>query len=224
MAAKLLAQYELPQETSRLASKCGYAIFLHQPCRRSIMVGINDGKKFNEFRYFLSFPPMISLFYYVGDNNADVHLVRFSLAFLKNKEISLETFLETSVYYPPFPNIFSSDLSCCLGDQAISGKSLEDIAKKVHTAWWTNSFDFFEMRRNEFLETYDGPDAYYEDHCENSFALYKNYLQEWENKTKANPRWIPDDFKEFDTLRNFIDAFGAFSLSQRIGASYVVRQ
>jgi len=83
--------------------------------------------------------------------------------------------LKDMVYVPPLPNIAADDLYTCLGSMPQGVYSLEDLAKKVVSSFWSSEFNRSLARTRR-----DGRDLYI---SKNEF-----FMETWKEMSK-NPNW-----------------------------------
>lgn len=149
----------------------GRIAWLQKPTRRSIEI-CNFGRNGESQRFFLSFPAIIFISSYVLDDSGycSSDLVA---GFVFDNPINLETI----VYRTLLPN--DQSFNICLGDD-IEAQSIEEFIEKNTNAFWSTIFDFYELDVR-LLPAMN----------------YKQFIAQWDEKTKANPKWIPkEQFQE----------------------------
>ena len=145
-------------------------------CRRTIF--------FDDTPYFLSFPKIIFFMRYIKTRSEDFH-VRFArMAFTKGRKREL--------FVPPLPNLGAYNLEVCLSSKC-QGASLQAMIENQIANIFASPFnlditDVFEEYYNFEYDDYD--DDGWED-------CIKKYFEEWQKKTKKNPKWVPKNFMEY---------------------------
>lgn len=188
--------------------KFGVAIFSFKPCRRSVFLHYsNDNHSFEPdtliTKHFLSFPSMVvTLNYrlrptYTGrlENKKDFVVEGFYLGCFNDKQLTFDT----KIKQLPLPNIFPAKLFVCLG-RNIFADSFEQLAKNVFNSFWQTKFKFDDLQYGDFYPEIAPPSSH-----ALMYEKYLNLINNWECETKNNPKWVPNDFIEFGTYKDFLE-------------------
>lgn len=152
-------------------------VFHQHPMRRTVLFEVEDcGQNAQvENSYFLSFP-QIAYLATVRENGHNISAHDLHVVFMDDNGQIAEI---------PFPNTYE-DFTVCL-DPAFADTPLEACKKLIHSFWVTKF-------SSNLLQTPVGSLILDGKRCEDTgyAEAYCKFLEEWQNKTLANPKWVPD--------------------------------
>lgn len=128
----------------------------------------------------------------IGRTNFFISLpsVIFKILYKKNYGLFEQTYLmiaftdNNKIYYPALPNI-SACLSVC-SPLVPSNMNLENLAKEIISNFWMSEFNY----------TYSGSLGVLEIFRNRNAKKIKRYFFDWQEKTKNDLNWIPNNFVE----------------------------
>lgn len=142
---------------------------------------------FGKRPYFVSLPKMQLCIHYLFIPFKQNFITKdFKLCFVKNKN---------TIMVPPFPNIHEDLEICC---PVAQGKTVDDLIAEQFTRFFSSKFNTSDLLEAMF---YYYPNIF--EHRQNIQKCIEKYMKEWMEKTKNNPKWIPKDFKKFDSYKDF---------------------
>lgn len=178
----------------------GNVVYLQKPCKRVVSIDFDYHHWQYKKTFFLSLPYTFFRLIYVAERN------KFFYTEARFMSIGFGTSEDPNVLFrPPFPNVFAN-LNCCSPVDINRFSSVEDLIKAQINCFWSAEFSYTKENK------YDAAGLYCPTY--NSFVGLTSYVDQyeadalivdhrkWEQKTKENPKWIPD---ENDMLRCYPD-------------------
>lgn len=180
--------YQILKQSWEKTAGYGETLLELPPSRRNLFFDLPARGLIQTQNFFVSLPKIRLLIRYEQCNGGKQFFVRTTYICFVNSH--------NEILIPPLPNIFDNLKICCKGEIS---DSVESLIENQIVAIFNSSFnnDILEMLyvhyKNEFRsETTDFTNDYV---CSHKII---NYMQEWSKKTKADPNWIPEDFKKLN--------------------------